>query len=101
MDRAPQVRQITNAYWFGLPEPAAAWAKRILGKGPTPDCEVARRGADRLQTEAMLDQASSDEAVNFPVGEDSPYAAIFKRMNATISKNSASSPSGQNPAHGL
>lgn len=94
----PQVRQISNAYWFGLPAYAAAWVRKTIGKGPPPDCELARRAADQAETEAMLNQASTDEEVDFLVGRDSPDAAIFKRMNSTIAKNSASSLGGQNPA---
>jgi len=93
----PQVRQITNAYGFGLPAAAAAWVKKILGNGPAPDCELARREADRVEVEAMLDQASTDEVVDFIVG-DPQLAEILKKMGSSLSFNSASSPSGQNPA---
>jgi hypothetical protein len=40
----PQVRQISNAYGFGLPARAAAWVKRKLASPPPPDCELARPG---------------------------------------------------------
>jgi hypothetical protein len=62
------VRQITNAYGFGLPEAAAAWGKNILGNGPPPDCELARREADRAETEAMLDTVSLVEQARFYAG---------------------------------
>jgi hypothetical protein len=93
----PQVRQITNAYGFGLPKHAADWVKRILGNGPAPDCELARQEADRAEVEAMLEQANTDEQVDYLVG-DPQLAEIFKRMGSSLSKNSASSLSGQNPA---
>ncbi|MEG8052691.1 hypothetical protein QP185_04545 [Sphingomonas aerolata] len=32
----PQVKQVTNAYWFGLPKEAADMVRRMMGKGPCP-----------------------------------------------------------------
>jgi hypothetical protein len=93
----PQVRQITNAYGFGLPAAAAAWVKNILGNGPTPDCEMARREADAAEVEAMLDSAGTDELVDFYVA-DPKLAELLKGLGSSLFKNSASSISGQNPA---
>jgi hypothetical protein len=95
----PRVRQITNAYGFSLPKCAAAWAAKILGNGPAPDCELARCEADRAEVEAMLDQASTDEVVDFIV--DNPQLAeILKKMGSSLSKNSASLPTEKKPASG-
>ena len=95
----PQVRQITNAYGFDLPEAAVAWVKKILGNGPAPDCELARREAERAEVDAMLEQASTDEQVDYLV--DNPQLAkILKKMGSSLSFNSASSMSGQKPASG-
>ena len=93
----PQVRQITNAYGFSLPAVAAAWVKRTLGNGPAPDCDLARREAERAEVEAMLDRAPSEDVVDFLVG-DSQASGILKRMASALFKDSASSLSGQNPA---
>lgn len=92
----PQVRQITNAYGFGLPESAAAWVRKILGNGPAPDCELARKEADRAEVEAMLATASIAEQVDYLV--DNPQLAeIFKRFDPSLLKNSASLNGGKKP----
>jgi hypothetical protein len=92
----PRVRQITNAYGFALPA-AATWVKRILGNGPAPDCELARRETDRAETQAMLGTVSNDEFVDFAVGHSPQLAEAFKSMGRTLSKISASSNNGQKP----
>lgn len=96
----PQVRQITNAYGFGLPATAAAWVKKILGNGPLPDCEVARREQQAAETDALLDTLSLPERVHATV-EDPQLADVLARMAASIERNSASSLSGQNPIFGI
>jgi hypothetical protein len=93
----PRVRQITNAYGFALPAAAATWVKRILGNGPAPDCELARRETDRAETQAMLGTVSNDEFVDFAVGHSPQLAEAFKSMGRTLSKISASSNNGQKP----
>lgn len=94
----PQVRQITNAYCFRVPAAAAAWIKRILGNGPAPDCEVARREADAAEVEAMLDTADTDEQVAFLAGNDGQLSEILKSLGSSLNFKSASSLKGQNPA---
>jgi len=95
----PQVRQITNAYGFGLPAMAAAWVKKILGKGPAPDCEIARREADAAEVEAMLDTVDLEQQAAFVIGTEDDFAqAMASLARALERRNSASSPSGQNPA---
>jgi hypothetical protein len=81
----PRVRQITNAYGFSLPKAASAWVAKILGNGPVPDCEIARREADAAEVEAMLATASTDEQVDYLVG-DPQLAAIFKSFGSSLSK---------------
>lgn len=95
----PQVRQITNAYGFGLPKVAAAWVAKILGNGPAPDCEIARREADKAEVDAMLSTASTDDVVDFLAGDTDPQLAdLLKKVGRSLSFDSASSISGQNPA---
>lgn len=100
---SPRVRQITNAYGLGLPASAARWVKKRLGNGPPPDCELARREADRAEVDAMLASASNDEAIDFLIdaGANPELAEILKRMGATLLKNGASSMNGQKPVSGL
>lgn len=96
----PQVRQITNAYGFGLPESAAAWVKKILGNGPAPDCELARLEADRAEVEAMLATASIAEQVDHLV--DNPQLAeILKKFAPSRFTDSASLNGGKNPDSGI
>ena len=94
----PQVRQITNAYWFGLPETAASWVTKILGKGPPPDCELARREADRVEVDAMLDTVSLAEQAHF-IAANPQLAEVLASFGASLEK-SASSLCGQNPDSG-
>jgi len=95
----PRIRQITNAYGFSLPRCAANWVAKKLGNGPTPDCELARREADRAEVEAMLDQAGTDAVVDFIVS-DPQLAEILKRIGSSLSSNNASLDNGKNPASG-
>lgn len=95
----PRVRQISNAYGFSLPRCAAAWVERRLGNGPTPDCELARHAADAAEVKAMLDAATTDEAVDFIVGDgNQQLAEILKKMGSLLSSNNASLDNGKNPA---
>lgn len=96
----PQIRQISNAYGFSLPRTAAAWVAKILGGGPTPDDELARREEDRRQVEAMLDQAGTDEVVDFVAGNEGELSEILKRIGHSLSKNSASLNNGHNSGSG-
>jgi hypothetical protein len=93
----PQVRQITNAYFFGeLPKFAAAWVKKVTGAAPVPD-DVAQAAADeKVAVEDMLAKASTDEFVDY-VCDDPQLADLLKKVWQSLSKNSASSLSGQNP----
>lgn len=96
----PQVRQITNAYGLDisrLPRSAAAWVRKILGKGPPPDCEVARREQDRTATDAMLDTVRLEEAARFHAG-DGALGDALAGLGRSL-ESSASSPKGQNPDH--
>ena len=98
----PQVRQITNAYGFGLPAAAATWVKKILGNGPPADCEVARREADAAEVEAMLETVGLEEMSAFVAGTEGDFAqAMASLARAVERRNSASSLSGQNPAQGI
>lgn len=91
----PQVRQITNAYGFGLPERAAAWVKRKLGKGPPPDCELDRRARDAEETEAMVATLPLDEQARFLAG-DGELGDALARLGRMVGR-SANPPSSQNP----
>lgn len=97
----PQVRQIPNAYGFDiarLPRSAAAWVRKILGKGPPPDCEVSRREQALAATEAMLDTVTLEEQARFFAGDDQLGDALAGLGRSLAS--SASSLDGQNPDHG-
>lgn len=91
----PQVRQITNAYGFGVPKIAEAWVTRILGGGPPPDCEIARREQDQAETERMLATTSLAECAHFHAGA-TDLGELLVRLGAKI-ENSASLALGQNP----
>lgn len=92
----PQVRQITNAYGFGLPKAALAHLKRMLGKAPPPDDDVQRRQEAATATEAMFATVAIDELGTARAGRSSLGDAL-DRLGAALSR-SASSLDGQNPA---
>lgn len=97
----PQVRQITNAYGFdlaNLPRSAADWVRKILGRGPPPDCELARKERDRAEVDEMLAALSCEEQAEAIVQDDDLRDALASLGRAL--DTSASSPSGQNPDHG-
>ncbi|HET9335696.1 MAG TPA: hypothetical protein VFO12_04725 [Sphingomicrobium sp.] len=77
----PQVRQISNAYGFGMPAEAAAWVERSLGNGPLPDDEVSRCESHEAELKAMLGQASLVEVVDYHT-DDPLLAGILKRMSS-------------------
>jgi hypothetical protein len=93
----PQVRQITNAYWFGLPAKAAALVRMILGRGaPKPDDQAQREADDAAAVEAMLAQAGPEGAARFIAG-DSELGDALAGLGRSLG-SSASPPDGQNPA---
>jgi hypothetical protein len=94
----PQVRQITNAYFFDLPARAAAWVKRTLGDGPPPDCEVARAEADKSELDAMIGTLSLGEQGSLLGGSDDQLSEMLRKLGEALEKKSASSLNGQNPA---
>lgn len=77
----PRVRQISNAYGFGMPAEAAIWVERLLGNGPLPDDEVTRRKTHDVELKAMLGQASLVEFVDYHT-DDPILAGILKRMSS-------------------
>ncbi|MGV3480551.1 MAG: replication protein A [Sphingobium sp.] len=93
----PQVRQITNACWFGLPKRAADWVKRVMGAAPPPDDDVTRRAAEAAELEEMIEFLPMRERMAARVN-DPHLAEILARMGEGIEGLSASSPRGQNPA---
>ncbi|MFN3944583.1 MAG: hypothetical protein ACK4K7_06625 [Allosphingosinicella sp.] len=93
----PQVRQITNAYWFALRGTALAIVKRLMGKKPPlPGCEEHRRHAAAAETEAMLDGVSAEEQARFIAGAGTTGDVLAALGRAL--ERSASSNKSQNPA---
>lgn len=85
--QGPQVRQITNAYVFGLPQAAAAFVARLLGRKPK----------DAVPAEDLVAGARVAFLKNRPSRPLSPdVLAVLERRRPGTSR--ASFPSGQNPA---
>jgi hypothetical protein len=95
----PQVRQISNAYGFGLPARAAAWVKRKLSSAPPPDCELARRKQAREDMDTMLDTVSPEEQARVLAG-DGALGDALARLGAALGR-SASSLGEQKPNTGI
>jgi hypothetical protein len=93
--RGPQVRQIPNAYWFGLPAAARAIVSRILGKAPPPDDDVQRRADAARDHEAMITTLPLEEQGTARV-DDPALAEILNRLGRAVESN-ANPADGQNP----
>jgi DNA-binding transcriptional MocR family regulator len=93
----PQIKQITNAYWLCLPPCAAASVRQKLGAAPPPDCELARQENDRAELESMLAQLGLGDQGAI-LAEDPELAELLRSLGDAVSRDSASSLSGQNPA---
>ena len=93
----PQVKQITNAYWLGLPREAADMVRRMMGKAPMPDDELTRRRAEEEATAAMLATISAEDLAAFRAGDNSPLAKALASLGRRVDANNANPPSGQNP----
>jgi hypothetical protein len=89
----PRIRQVTNAYGFGLPRCAAEWVARKLSNGPGPDCELARVETARSDFDAML--ATLSYAEQAAVLSDDPQ---ILRLGLTLDRQSASLSNRENPA---
>jgi hypothetical protein len=95
----PQVRQITNAYFFDLPKHAAEWVKRKLGPAPTPDDELQRGAVDKDEVRAMVDSLPTRKFLENVVTDPQLLESLAK-LAAARERNNASSVNGQNPASG-
>jgi hypothetical protein len=58
----PQVRQISNAYGFALPEKVAVMVRQLLGNAPPPDDAIWQREEHAAETAAMLASVTATEA---------------------------------------
>ena len=92
----PQVRQITNAYAFGLPSCAEVWVNSREGDGPIPDCELAREVNARADMNEMLKSMSLADEMRATIKQDE-LAEILARMAPHIKDDSASLSNGENP----
>lgn len=94
----PQVRQVTNAYWFGLRDEALARVKRLLG-GPPPTAPAEPPPAPRPRSAG--DRAGSRARVEAQLAswrETDGYQKLRAFRAAALAAMSASSESRQNPA---
>ncbi|HEY0626375.1 MAG TPA: replication protein A [Allosphingosinicella sp.] len=90
----PQVRQISNAYCFGLPKVAADIVRRLLGAGPTAADILRRQEEERRQAELLASMPLEDVARH--LAKDRQLQDALARLGRSIGGN-ASSPDGLNP----
>jgi hypothetical protein len=95
-DFGPQVKQVSNAYWFGLPKEAADMVRRLMGRSPLPADEVTRQKEEEERTAAMLASISAEDLARFRAGT-SPLGDILAALGRGIDLN-AITPGGKNPA---
>jgi hypothetical protein len=94
--QGPQVRQIPNAYCFGLPDVARDFVRRLMRKAPPPDDDSQRREVQAQTFDDMLRSLPLDEEMRARVN-DPGLAAVLARLGALVSSSDASSLSSQNP----
>jgi hypothetical protein len=89
----PQVRQVSNAYWFKLPHCCAAFVKRLLGKAP-PEAKA----REEVIAEARIERLRASPSCSLPA---ETLAILRRRADekaAGIVRSSASLLKGLNPA---
>lgn len=97
----PQVRQITNAYGFdigSLPKRARAFVRNLLGRGPPPDCDSARRAQDQERTEVMLDSLTCEQLARTVIDDDGlaeAAAALGRALDMSASSNPGLNPDSE------
>lgn len=92
----PQIRQITNAYWFSVPAAVVRWIKSKLAPAPIPDDEAERQIAYERDVTAMLDGEGYEATARYAAHDPTIREALIK-IGRSLDM-SASSPSGQNPS---
>ncbi|MFN3389901.1 MAG: RNA replicase [Allosphingosinicella sp.] len=93
--QGPQVRQVSNAYWFSLRGIAAAMVKRLMGKAPPPDDDLVRRRHDRAELRRMENSLDLPELARLLI--DGALGEALASLGALI--GSGASPRGAlNPA---
>lgn len=93
----PQIKQASNAYWFGLPAKAAALVARILGRGaPKPDDQLQREAEDAAAVETMLAQAGPEAAARFIAG-DSAIGDALAAFGRSLGSSASHHPSPESP----
>ncbi|MGF7149457.1 hypothetical protein FHS96_003108 [Sphingomonas zeicaulis] len=94
--RGPQVRQISNAYRFGLPKVAAQLVARLVHRGPVPDDFAHRRESEAAELAEMIARLPEAERLRATISDPSLAEALI-RLGQSLGTN-ASSLNGQNPA---
>ncbi len=95
----PQVKQASNAYFFGLPTTALEFVRRLTARAPIPDDHAAREIEQAEQLQRMIAGLSAVEVARFHAGDKSVLSAALAALARSIDRsNNASSLSGQNPA---
>jgi hypothetical protein len=94
--QGPQVRQISNAYCFGLPDAARDFVRGLLGKAPPPDDDSLRRASDAETFDTMLGSLPLAEEMHARV-ESSALADALARLGEAVASSDASSLKSQNP----
>lgn len=95
--QGPQVRQITNAYWFSLPKAAMNHIKRLIGKAPPPDDDAQRRRCAEDDTRQMIETLPMSDQMAMTI-DDPNLASSLARLGERVFDLNASSPKSQNPA---
>lgn len=91
----PQVRQISNAYGFRLPERVAAMVRQLLGNAPPPEDALWRCEEHKAAAETMLDGVTAREALAASVTASPAMEASLDRLARAV--DNANYPKPQNP----
>lgn len=80
----PVVEQASNAYALLVPQGIRAGLQRLLGKLPTPECEVDRRRREHAAFEQMLEGLSAQKRHEVTWSGDSLLGETLKRLAAAV-----------------
>lgn len=80
----PQVEQISNAYWFGLPKAIAARVKQLLAKGGKPVDQEQHEQDQAEQVAAMMATLSAEDLAAFHAGDMTVLAKALQGLGRAV-----------------
>ena len=84
-----QVEQASNAYALLVPEGMRSWLARLIGKGPTPECEQERAQRRHEDLQRMLAGLTASEFHRQPFNEGALFGPTLRDIAAGVDAREA------------